>query len=151
MSRYSTYGNTFSQKGPAESVGVPSTKSSTVAALKWSSFSPSTITSGGDDEKNPPILENAGVNSFNTLSAANAAMRFVISVSNGLAGIDDCAVVLRRSNLKEGLRGIFLSHRFREPRIDPLFRRQPVETLINIVVTNIWPTLVIMVIIINLS
>ena len=89
MSGYTNYGNTFCQKAPSEYVGVPSTKSSIFAALKGSSFSPTTMTSGENDEKNPPSLENKGVKRFNTLRAVNAAMKFVISVSNDLASIDD--------------------------------------------------------------
>lgn len=93
MSGYSTYKNTFSQKGSSENVAVPSTKSSTFAALKGSPFSPATTTLGGNHERNPPSLENTGVNRFNTLRAVSAAMKLVISVSNGLAGIDDHGVL----------------------------------------------------------
>ena len=93
MSGYSIYKHTFSQKGPSESAAVPSTKSSTFAALKGSPFSPATTTSGGNDERNPPSLENKGVNRFNTLRTVSAAMKFVISVSKGLAGIDDHGVL----------------------------------------------------------
>jgi len=94
MSGYSNYGNTFCKKTPSENIGVPSTKSSAFAALKGSAFSLTTITSGGNDEKNPPSLENKGVNRFKTLRAVSAAMKFVIFVSNDLASIDDCVRVV---------------------------------------------------------
>jgi hypothetical protein len=93
MSGYSIYENTFSQKSPSKNAAVPSTKSSTFATLKGSPFSPATITSGGNDERNPPSLENMGVNRFNTLRAVSVAIKFVISVSKGLAGIDDHGVL----------------------------------------------------------
>lgn len=95
MSGYSKYGNTFCQKTPSENVGIPSTKSSAFAALKGSAFSPTTITSGENEEENPPSLENKGVNRFNTLRAVSAAMKFVIFVSNDLASIDDCVRVVK--------------------------------------------------------
>jgi len=110
MNGYSISENTFSQKGPSENAAIPSTKSSTFAALKGSPFSPATTTSGGNDERNPPSLENMGVKRFNTLRAVSAAMTFVISVSKGFAAIDDHGVLyVLRNKSREGLRGIFLS------------------------------------------